>query len=46
MKDFSAVIALAKKCTAPQEIENGSIVGGFAHDQIFALADKVVDAVK
>ena len=46
MKDFSAVIALARKSPAPEEIENGSIVGGFAHDQIFALADKVVDAVK
>ena len=45
-KDFSEVIALAKKCEAPQEIETGSIVGGFAHAQVFALADKVVDAIK
>ena len=45
-KDFSAIIALAKTLPAPQEIETGSIVGGFAHDQVFALADKVVDAVK
>jgi len=45
-KDFSAVIELAKKCASPTEIENGEIVGGFAHDQVFALADKVVDAVK
>jgi len=45
-KDFSAVIALAKKCAAPTELEQGQIVGGFAHEQVFALADKVVDAVK
>lgn len=45
-KDFSAIIELAKKCPAPTEIETGEIVGGFAHDQIFAVADKVVDAVK
>ncbi|MBN2652089.1 MAG: hydroxylamine reductase [Spirochaetales bacterium] len=45
-KDFSAVIAMAKKSKAPTEIESGSIVGGFAHEQVFALADKVVDAVK
>jgi hydroxylamine reductase len=45
-KDFSEVIALAKECEAPQEIETGSIVGGFAHAQVFALADKVVDAIK
>ncbi len=45
-KDFSEVIALAKKCDAPTEIETGKIVGGFAHEQVFALADKVVDAVK
>ena len=45
-KDFSAIIALAKTLPAPQEIETGSIVGGFAHHQVFALADKVVDAVK
>lgn len=45
-KDFSEIIALAKTCQAPTEIETGSIVGGFAHNQVFALADKVVDAVK
>lgn len=45
-KDFSAIIAHAKRCAAPTEIENGEIVGGFAHNQVFALADKVVDAVK
>ncbi|WP_163322813.1 hydroxylamine reductase [Draconibacterium mangrovi] len=46
MKDFSAIIEHAKKCAAPQEIETGEIVGGFAHAQVFALADKIVDAVK
>ena len=45
-KDFSAVIALAKTLPSPTEIEKGEIVGGFAHAQVFALADKVVDAVK
>ncbi|URZ14467.1 hydroxylamine reductase [Clostridium felsineum] len=45
-KDFSQVIKLAKKCKAPTEIEKGQIVGGFAHNQVIALADKVVDAVK
>jgi len=45
-KDFSEIIELAKKCEAPTEIEKGEIVGGFAHNQVFALADKVVDAVK
>lgn len=45
-KDFSALIAKAKKCPPPQEMENGSIVGGFAHNQVLALADKVVAAVK
>ncbi|ATV38606.1 hydroxylamine reductase [Prevotella intermedia] len=45
-KDFSEVIALAKTCEAPQEIESGEIVGGFAHAQVFALADQVVEAVK
>ncbi len=45
-KDFSEVIALAKTLPSPTEIETGSIVGGFAHEQVFALADKVVDAVK
>ncbi|WP_167617201.1 hydroxylamine reductase [Maribellus sediminis] len=46
MKDFSAIIEHAKKCAAPQEIESGEIIGGFAHAQVFALADKIVDAVK
>ena len=45
-KDFSEVIALAKTCAAPEEIEHGEIIGGFAHDQIFALTDKITDAVK
>ena len=45
-KDFSEVIALAKTCDAPTEIETGHIVGGFAHNQVFALADKIVEAVK
>jgi len=45
-KDFSEIIELAKTCAAPTEIEKGSIVGGFAHAQVIALADKVVDAVK
>lgn len=45
-KDFSAIIEHAKKCASPKEIEKGEIVGGFAHNQVFALADKVVDAVK
>ncbi|MGD2089238.1 MAG: hydroxylamine reductase [Candidatus Aminicenantes bacterium] len=45
-KDFSEIIALAKTCNPPQEIETGKIVGGFAHNQVLALADKVVDAVK
>lgn len=44
--DFSAVVEHAKKCEAPIEIETGTIVGGFAHSQVLALADKVVDAVK
>ena len=46
MKDFSQVIEHAKKCAPPQEIETGEITGGFAHAQVFALADKIVDAVK
>jgi hydroxylamine reductase len=46
MKDFSAIIEHAKKCDPPQEIETGTITGGFAHAQVFALADKIVDAVK
>ncbi|SLM17435.1 Hydroxylamine reductase [uncultured spirochete] len=45
-KDFSAIVALAKTCPPPRELENGEIVGGFAHEQVFALADKVVEAVK
>ena len=45
-KDFSAIIALAKTCISPVELENGEIVGGFAHNQVLALADKVIDAVK
>jgi len=45
-KDFSAIIAHAKTCQPPTEIESGKIVGGFAHAQVLALADKVVDAVK
>ncbi len=46
VKDFSEIIELAKTCEPPQEIETGEIVGGFAHEQVFALADTVVDAVK
>ncbi len=46
VKDFSAMIAQAKKCPPPTEIESGEIVGGFAHEQVLALADTVVDAVK
>ena len=46
MKDYSMLIAHAKKCQPPTEIETGEIVGGFAHHQVLALADKVVDAVK
>jgi len=45
-KDFSEIIELAKKCDPPEEIETGKIVGGFAHHQVLALADKVVDAIK
>ena len=45
-KDFSSIIEQAKGCAAPTEIETGKIVGGFAHDQVLALADKVVGAVK
>jgi len=45
-KDFSAIIAQAKTCEAPIEIETGTIVGGFAHNQVISLADKIVDAVK
>ena len=45
-KDFSALIEQAKACPPPTELERGTIVGGFAHEQMFALADKVVEAVK
>ncbi|MBF0385048.1 MAG: hydroxylamine reductase [Candidatus Omnitrophica bacterium] len=45
-KDFSSVIDKARKCKPPKEIEKGSIVGGFAHQQVLALGDKVVEAVK
>ncbi len=45
-KDFSEVIEMARHCEAPEEIEHGEIIGGFAHNQVFALADKVVEAVK
>lgn len=45
-KDFSGIIAQAKQCSPPMELEKGTIVGGFAHHQVTALADKVVDAVK
>lgn len=45
-KDFTSIIEHAKKCAAPTEIETGEIIGGFAHEQVFALADTVVDAVK
>ena len=45
-KDFSEVVALAKTCAPPVELETGEIVGGFAHDQVMALADQVVAAVK
>lgn len=46
MKDFSRIIEHAKKCDPPRQIEEGTITGGFAHAQVFALADKIVDAVK
>jgi hydroxylamine reductase len=45
-KDFSAIVEMARGCQPPTEIETGKIVGGFAHNQVMALADKVVDAVK
>lgn len=45
-KDFSVIIEHAKRCAPPTEIETGEIIGGFAHAQVFALADKVVEAVK
>jgi hydroxylamine reductase len=46
MKDFSAIIEMAKTCQPPEALEDGEIVGGFAHDQVFALADTVVGAIK
>ncbi len=46
MKDFSEIIEHAKHCKPPVELEKGELVGGFAHEQVFALADKVVEAVK
>lgn len=45
-KDFTPLIEMAKKCSAPVEIEKGEIIGGFAHNQVIALADKIVEAVK
>lgn len=45
-KDFSEIITLAKKCAAPTQLEKGELITGFAHNQVLALADKVVDAVK
>ena len=45
-KNFSKIIEQAKKCKPPVEIEQGSLIGGFAHEQVFALADKIVEAVK
>lgn len=45
-KDFSEIIRLAKECSAPSEIEQGYIIGGFAHNQVLQLADKIVEAVK
>ncbi len=45
-KDFTAIIEMAKKCAAPIQIEEGEIIGGFAHNQVLALADQVVEAVK
>ena len=46
VKDFSQIIEHAKRCPAPTEIEKGEIIGGFAHNQVLALADQVVEAVK
>lgn len=45
-KDFSPVIEMAKKCLPPVQLEQGEIIGGFAHNQVFSLADKIVEAVK
>ena len=46
IKDFSPIIAQAKKCPPPTQLETGTIIGGFAHNQVLALADKIIDAVK
>jgi len=46
VKDFKEIIILAKACDPPKELETGEIVGGFAHNQVLALADKIIDAVK
>lgn len=46
MKDFSQIIEMAKTCKAPEEIETGTITGGFAHTQVLSLSDKIVEAVK
>lgn len=46
VKDFTPIIEQARRCPAPVELEQGTLVGGFAHEQVFALADKVLDAVK
>lgn len=46
IKDFSGIIEQAKHCSPPEEIENGNIIGGFAHEQVFTLAEPVVNAVK
>ena len=45
-KDFSALIEHAKKCAPPKEMETGTIIGGFAHNQVLALADKIIEAIK
>ena len=45
-KDFSPIIEQAKQCQPPAPIENGEIIGGFAHEQVLALADQIVEAVK
>ena len=45
-KDFSEIIEMAKKCKPPKQLESGKIIGGFAHEQVLKLADKVVEAVK
>ena len=45
-KDFSALIEHAKKCASPKEMETGTIIGGFAHNQVLALADKIIEAIK